>query len=189
MSPEPVSGSPGEAKIRYCTDPLCAGHKHPTFMEHCSECWSATAAQQPRKVNPPSSPGLVGEFERLQAMHSAGALTDGEFAAAKGRLLQPAPSDLAGPTDDLPGNGLSGGCSACGYRGTMDVLSTRSQLTAGFVALTALITVVVCVITPWVAPLSILMTGIFWVDRFRKRVTTVRCPQCQAQAVQQRPTT
>jgi hypothetical protein len=38
---------------------------------------------------PPSTcePDMLGQLERLAALHSAGALTDGEFAAAKAKLL------------------------------------------------------------------------------------------------------
>ena len=37
--------------------------------------------------SPPSSADVVGQLERLHRLHQSGGLSDGEFAAAKGRLI------------------------------------------------------------------------------------------------------
>jgi hypothetical protein len=60
-----------------------------------------TSHQQPQPMQPtstvstpqnpaPANPSLAAELERLAALHRDGALSDEEFATAKGRLLGPA---------------------------------------------------------------------------------------------------
>jgi hypothetical protein len=49
--------------------------------------YAATQAHPPPMAPPPIAPDSTAELERLAKLHSSGALTDAEFAAAKARLL------------------------------------------------------------------------------------------------------
>ena len=47
--------------------------------------WQTTPAPAPSQ--PQSPPNTTSELERLAALHASGGLTDGEFAAAKAKIL------------------------------------------------------------------------------------------------------
>ncbi|HEY7105111.1 MAG TPA: SHOCT domain-containing protein [Acidimicrobiia bacterium] len=62
------------------------------YNEQAQQAYEATTAvapsPQPTVPAPPAAGGdSVAELERLAALHSSGALTDDEFAAAKASLL------------------------------------------------------------------------------------------------------
>jgi hypothetical protein len=60
------------------------------YNEQAAEAYATTQAPPPPQyVAPPpaSTGGEVDELSRLAQMHDSGALTDGEFAAAKAQLL------------------------------------------------------------------------------------------------------
>ena len=62
-----------------------------TYNEQAQAAYAATQAPPPAYAAPTSAPGpgtdTIAKLERLARLHESGALSDGEFAAAKAQVL------------------------------------------------------------------------------------------------------